>query len=222
MSPAPAAATPPAAAPSAPAVSGAPPAPGDALQAAEPGARGHPTAWWGMVILIMTEATLFGGLLSSYFFLRALNPTWPLGGIKPPDLGRISVFTAVLLGSSVPVFWAEAGIKRGKVGRLRAGLALSWVMGLAFFVNQVLEYRSLGFGPRTNAYGSLFYAITGLHGAHVALGLIISLVVQLKAWLGRLSARRHLTAQVFGLYWHFVDGVWVFVFSSLYLAAHVR
>jgi heme/copper-type cytochrome/quinol oxidase subunit 3 len=198
------------------------PPPDAAPQPAPPAARGHPTAWWGVVILILTEATLFGGLLSSYFFVRALNHTWPLGGIKAPDLGRISVFTVVLLGSSVPVFWAEAGIKRGNLRVLRAGLALSWVMGVAFFVNQVLEYRSLGFGPRTNAYGSLFYAITGLHGAHVVVGLLISLVVQLKAWLGRLSAERHLTAQVFGLYWHFVDGVWIFVFSSLYLSTHIR
>ena len=163
----------------------APPGKGTPLQPAPSSARGHPTAWWGMVILILTEATLFGGLLSSYFFLRALNHTWPLGGIKPPDLARISVFTAVLLGSSVPIFWAEAGIRRGNLRVLRAGLALSWVMGAAFFVNQVFEYRDLGFGPRTNAYGSLFYAITGLHGAHVVVGLMISLVVQLKAWLGR-------------------------------------
>jgi heme/copper-type cytochrome/quinol oxidase subunit 3 len=201
---------------------GAPPDAGVVPQPAERPARGHPTAWWGMVILILTEATLFGGLLSSYFFLRALNHTWPLGGIKAPELGRISIFTAVLLGSSVPIFWAEAGIKRGNLRRLRAGLALSWLMGAAFFVNQVFEYRGLGFGPRTNAYGSLFYAITGLHGAHVVVGLMISLVVQLKAWLGRLSAERHLTAQVFGLYWHFVDVVWIFVFSSLYLSVHLR
>ena len=205
-----------------PGVPGAPPGAGVRLQPAQRSARGHPTAWWGMVILILTEATLFGGLLSSYFFIRAINHTWPLGGIKAPDLHRISIFTGVLLGSSIPIFWAEAAIKRGNLRRLRVGLAVSWLMGAAFFVNQVLEYRSLGFGPRTNAYGSLFYAITGLHGAHVVIGLLISLVVQLKAGLGRLSAERHLTAQVFGLYWHFVDGVWVFVFASLYLSTHLH
>jgi heme/copper-type cytochrome/quinol oxidase subunit 3 len=205
-----------------PGAPGARPGAGVRLQPAQRSARGHPTAWWGMVILILTEATLFGGLLSSYFFIRAINHTWPLGGIKAPDLYRISIFTGVLLGSSIPIFWAEAAIKRGNLRRLRVGLAVSWLMGAAFFVNQVLEYRSLGFGPRTNAYGSLFYAITGLHGAHVVIGLLISLVVQLKAWLGRLSAERHLTAQVFGLYWHFVDGVWVFVFASLYLSTHLH
>jgi heme/copper-type cytochrome/quinol oxidase subunit 3 len=174
-----------------------------------------------MVLLITTEAMIFAGLIASYFFVRASSKGWPPGGIRPPDLARISVFTVVLLASSLPVFWAEAGIRHGSLVRLRAGLALSWVMGTAFFVNQVVEYRALEFRPTTNAYASLFWIITGLHGAHVVFGLLMSLVVQAKAWLGRISAERHLTAQVFGLYWHFVDVVWIFVFSSLYLSVHL-
>jgi len=175
-----------------------------------------------MVVLVMTEAMIFAGLLSAYFFTRSVSPRWPQGGIRPPELGAIVPFTVVLLASSVPIVWAEAGIERGRVSRLRAGMAASWVMGAAFLANQVVEYHALGFGIRDNAYASLFYGITGLHGIHVAVGLAMSLVVQAKAWLGRLSARRHLTFQVFAIYWHFVDGVWVFVFSSLYLSAHLR
>ena len=184
--------------------------------------RGRPRAWWGMVVLIMTEAMIFAGLLSAYFFTRSVSPRWPQGGIRPPALRTIVPFTVVLLASSAPIVWAETAIERGQVGRLRAGMAISWVMGAAFLANQVVEYHALGFGIRDNAYASLFYGITGLHGIHVAVGLAMSLVVQAKAWLGRLSSRRHLTFQVFALYWHFVDAVWVFVFSSLYLSAHIR
>jgi cytochrome c oxidase subunit 3 len=105
---------------------------------------------------------------------------------------------------------------------VRAMLALSFVLGAVFLANQLDEYRTLGFGVRDNAYASLFYVITGLHGLHVAVGLLISVVVQMKAWMNKVSSQRHLTVSVFGLYWHFVDGVWIFVFSSLYLSTHIR
>jgi heme/copper-type cytochrome/quinol oxidase subunit 3 len=180
------------------------------------------TAWWGMMSLIATEAMIFAGLLGSYFFVRASAKEWPLGGIDAPELGRIAVFTVVLLASSAPIFWAEAGVRRGRLGQLRIGLLLSFLLGAVFLVNQALEYRELTFGLRDNAYGSLFYGITGLHGLHVLIGLLMSLIVQIKAWTGRITPERHVTLQVFAMYWHFVDVVWIFVFSSLYLSPHLR
>ena len=194
----------------------APPAPSPA-----PPRHGRSTAWWGMLLTIATEAMIFGGLLSSYFFIRATSKEWPPHGIEPPELSRIILFTVILLGSSFPVIYAEHAIKRGNIRGLRVGLAMAFVMGLIFISNQGLEYRDLTFGWRDNAYGSLFYLITGLHGAHVVAGLLMSLVVQIKAWTGRFSAKRHRTVQVFGMYWHFVDIIWIFVFSSLYLSAHI-
>ena len=101
--------------------------------------------WWGMVLLIVTEAMIFAALLSASFFVRANSPTWPQAGIEPPELGRIGVFTLVLLASSVPLLWGEAAIRRGQVGRLRIGLAVSWLLGAVFVVNQVLEFRDLPF-----------------------------------------------------------------------------
>jgi len=94
-------------------------------------------------------------------------------------------------------------------------------MGAAFFVNQLFEYRALHFGIRSTVYGSLFYGITGLHGAHLVIGLVMNTVVQLKAWLGKFSEKHHVTVEVVSLYWHFVDGVWILVFSSLYLSPHI-
>ncbi|HEY4332981.1 MAG TPA: cytochrome c oxidase subunit 3 [Ilumatobacteraceae bacterium] len=182
----------------------------------------RPPGYWGMVVLIATEASIFGALLSAYFFTRASSPTWPQGGIAPPELGRITFFTVVLLASSVPLFYAEAAIRRGRVGALRIGLAISFVLGVAFVVNQVIEFHDLGFSAKDNAYASLFVVITGLHGLHLIAGLLISVVVQLKAGLGWFDRGRHLTVTVFCLYWHFVDVVWIFVYASLYLSAHVR
>ena len=94
-------------------------------------------------------------------------------------------------------------------------------MGAAFLANQVFEFRGLEFGLDENAYASLFIVTTGLHGLHVLAGLLMSVVVQLKARLGQFDENRHLTVSIFTLYWHFVDVVWIFVFSSLYLSAHL-
>jgi heme/copper-type cytochrome/quinol oxidase subunit 3 len=187
-----------------------------------PASRGYDRGFWGMAMVIATEGVIFLGLVSSYFFLWASSPRWPQGGIEPPDLPRILIFTPILLLSSVPVFWAEAAIRKGNVRQLRIGLFIAFVMGAAFLVNQVLEYRELTFGWRDNAYTSIFYTTTGLHGLHVLVGLLISVVVQLKAALGRYTPERHVNVQVFSLYWHFVDAVWIVVFTSLYLAPHWR
>jgi cytochrome c oxidase subunit 3 len=183
---------------------------------------GYDRGFWGIAMVIATEAVIFLGLVSSYFFLWASSKHWPQGGIERPELFRLWIFTPVLLLSSVPVFWAEWAIRRGKVMQLRIGLFIAFLMGLAFLVNQLIEYRELTFGWRDNAYASVFYTTTGLHGLHVFVGLLISLVVQIKAALGRYTAERHTNVQVFSLYWHFVDGVWIVVFSSLYLAPHFR
>lgn len=181
----------------------------------------RPHGYWGMVILIVTEATVFLGLLSAYFFVRASSKTWPQGGIRPPELSRISLFTVVLLASSLPLVWGEVAIRRGRTRQLQAALLLSFVMGLAFVANQVVEFATLEFRASDNAYASLFIVITGLHGLHLVVGLLMSVVVQTKAALGWFDADRHLTVTVFGLYWHFVDVVWIVVFSSLYLSAHL-
>ena len=184
---------------------------------------GRSTAWWGMVVLIMTEATIFASLLASYFFLQAASKEWPLDGIEAPPLEKISVMTVVLLGSSGPMFWAEHGIRKGKVGQLKAGLIMVIVMGLSFFAFLTLyEYPELTFGIQDNAYASIFYTTTSFHGLHVFGGLVMLSVVLIKAFQGKFSAERHVTVQVVGMYWHFVDAVWIFVFSSLYLSAHLK
>jgi heme/copper-type cytochrome/quinol oxidase subunit 3 len=184
--------------------------------------RSYSTAWWGMVMLITTEAMIFGLLLSSYFFLRASSKQWPLGGIEVPKLQLAGIFSLVLWGSSVPIFWAEAAIKRGDVRRLRIGLLISFVMGAAFLGFTFHDFDELTFGWRTNAYGSIFYVIVGLHAFHVFVGLLMSVVVQIKAAQGKITAARHTTAEVFSLYWHFVDVVWLFVFPALFLSPHIR
>jgi heme/copper-type cytochrome/quinol oxidase subunit 3 len=181
--------------------------------------------WWGMVGLIATEAMLFGALVASYFYLRFVSgPEWPPGDIPKPDLTLPLIMTAILWSSSIPVHLADTGIRKGKVTRLKVCLGLGFVLGATFLALQLaIEYpESLHeFTPQTNAYGSLFYGLTGLHGAHVAVGLLFNLWVQFRAWRGAFDNHRHVTVQNFTMYWHFVDAVWAAVLFTIYLSPHL-
>jgi heme/copper-type cytochrome/quinol oxidase subunit 3 len=180
------------------------------------GAGKSAPGWWGMVLLIATEASLFVYLLFSYFYLGSMaRGSWPPPG--PPELRLALPNTTILLLSSATVWWAESGIVRGGQRRLRLGLVLTLALGVAFLTIQMVEYRQQRFTPATSAYGSLFFTITGFHSAHVAVGLLMIAVVAVRARLGHFSARRHLAVTNVSWYWHFVDAVWLVVFTSLYL-----
>jgi heme/copper-type cytochrome/quinol oxidase subunit 3 len=173
--------------------------------------------WWGMILLIITEASLFAYLLFSYFYLGSMQAAWPLPPHGDPDLTLALPNTVILLASSGTMWWGERGIERGTQGRLRLGMLLTLILGVVFLVIQGIEYSHQRFTPATDAYGSLFFTITGFHGAHVAVGLLMNVVVQIWAWRGHFTADRHLAVSAAALYWHFVDVVWLFVFASLYI-----
>lgn len=182
-------------------------------------------AWWGMVWLIATEATLFAALIASYFYLRFRSgPEWPPGGIEAPTLELPLIMSAILLASSIPVHFAESAIKKGRQRGLRLGLLAGFVLGAVFLaMTLVIEWpeKLHEFTPSTNVYGSLYFTITGFHLAHVFVGLVMSLWTQVRAWQGAFGAESHVTVQNFTMYWHFVDVVWVFVFVTIYLSPNL-
>ncbi|MGH2703574.1 MAG: cytochrome c oxidase subunit 3 [Actinomycetota bacterium] len=179
-------------------------------------------AWWGMVWLIATEATLFAALLATYFYLRfKAGPVWPPEGIDTPGLALPLIMSAILLSSSIPVHYADAGVRDGSQRRLRAGLAVGFLLGAIFLgLTWGAEWpeKLHEFTPTTNSYGSLFFTITGFHSLHLVVGLAFSFWTQVRAWRGAFDQERHLTVQLFAMYWHFVDVVWVFVLATIYLS----
>jgi cytochrome c oxidase subunit III len=194
--------------------------PGELLPARYGGARAF--GWWGMVWLIATEATLFALLIASYFYLRfRFGPPWPPDGIENPKLGLPLLMTVVLWSSSPCVHLAERGIRAGSQRRLRLGLAAGWVLGATFLVlTFAVEWPTTlkEFGPTTNAYGSMFFTITGFHAAHVVVGLLMSAWVQVWAARGLYDRERHLSVENFAMYWQFVDAVWAFVLLAVYIS----
>lgn len=179
---------------------------------------GRSLGWWGMVWTIATEGVLFGLLLFAYFFIRANSPRWPQGDIAEPELALSAVQTAILLGSSIPAHIAHRAAQRGDRRATARGLAAAWVMGATFLVMHGYELRAelSEFRADDNAYATLWYSITNLHALHLCVGLVIFAFLFLRT-LSRQEPQGE-RVEVGILYWHFVDVVWVFVYSSLYLS----
>jgi cytochrome c oxidase subunit 3 len=113
--------------------------------------------------------------------------------------------------------WALQAIKRGNRAGLQAGLSLTFLLGLTFLLTQISEYARIGFAPYTDAFGTVFFCLTGLHGAHVFVGLTLLAMVTVRAFRGHFSAAEHRGVEVPGIYWHFVDIMWIIVYSTVYV-----
>ena len=171
----------------------------------------------GMLLFIISEVMVFGAFFTAYFFIRVVdaNP-WPAAGTELPKI--IAGFnTAVLLSSSVTIHWALESAKRGNRFGLKAGMLTTFFLGCTFLFVQINEYVHIGFAPHDSAQASVFYALTGLHGAHVFIGLVMLLVVTIRAFRGHYTAENHQGMEVPGIYWHFVDIMWLVVYFTVYI-----
>lgn len=178
-------------------------------------------AWWAMLVLIINEAVIFSALIASYFYLRINSPTWPQDNISRPELIIPIILTVLLVSSSFFMQWGQASIKQDKVGRTRLAFLIAFLLAAGFLALQIYEYSRSEFLPQTNAYGSLFFTITGIHGLHVLIAALMNIFIQARAGMGHFSARRHVAVENVVLYWHFVDLVWLVVFSTVYISPYL-
>jgi cytochrome c oxidase subunit 3 len=172
----------------------------------------------GMLLFIISEVMLFGAFFTAYFFIRVVADSgwFPMDGKDLPKL-IAGVNTAVLVSSSFTMHWALEGARRGNRRAMQVGLLTTAALGLTFLSVQVNEYVHIGFAPHDNAQGTIFYGLTGLHGAHVAVGLTLLVFATLRAFRGHFTPKEHRGVEVPGIYWHFVDVMWIVVYSSVYL-----
>ena len=173
----------------------------------------------GMLLFIISEVMLFGAFFTAYFFLRVVaNDPWPAPGTHLPKLVA-GVNTAVLVSSSFTIHWALESARRGNRRGMQLGLMTTWLLGATFLFIQINEYVHIGFSARDGAFGSIFYGLTGLHGAHVFVGLCLLSFANIRAWRGHFgpNPKDHLGVEVPGIYWHFVDVMWIIVFTTVYI-----
>jgi heme/copper-type cytochrome/quinol oxidase subunit 3 len=187
-------------------------------QQATPAGAQRDLARWGMLLFLINEGMLFASLIASYFFLATANSSWPPAGVAKPTLELPLIMTVALTSSSVVLVAAERALKAGRRTAYGAGVLTAIGLGMVFVGLQAKEYidKLRVIGPTQHAYGSMFYTITGLHGTHVVFGMLFlawALRRQVKGATADSPALKNAS-----LYWHFVDGVWLVILTSLYLS----
>jgi cytochrome c oxidase subunit 3 len=171
----------------------------------------------GMFLFIASEIMLFGSFFTAYFFVRVVNGVpWPTPPYELPVFVA-GINTIILVTSSFTMHWALQSIKRGNRAGLQAGLTLTFLLGLTFLLTQLLEYSRVGFTPHTDAFGTIFFSLTGLHGAHVFVGLTLLLAATIRAFRGHYTPEEHHGVEIPGIYWHFVDVMWIVVYTTVYI-----
>jgi cytochrome c oxidase subunit 3/cytochrome o ubiquinol oxidase subunit 3 len=180
---------------------------------------GLPNLKLAMWIFLASDCLLFGALISSYVLYRGASVTGPY----PSDVFDIpytSVSSFVLLASSLTMVLALSAIQRGDVARLRIWLLATALLGLTFIGGQVYEFTTFyheGLKLSTNLFGTTFYVLTGFHGTHVGIGIVMLLTLLALSFTGRITQEKSETVELVGLYWHFVDIVWIIIFTVVYL-----
>jgi cytochrome c oxidase subunit 3 len=193
---------------------------GEPELAVDHGGSGMPTALVGMLLFIASEIMFFGGLFATYFNARAsVGPgAWgPPEGAHELDLPLAAVLTAILVASSFTMQFGVWAIRRGDSGKLKLWTGITLALGVLFLAGQLYDYSQLGFGISDGVFGTTFYTLTGFHGAHVFGGAVGLTIVLARAMRGQFSARNHVAVEAVSMYWHFVDVVWIGVFTTIYL-----
>ncbi len=174
---------------------------------------------FGMWVFLVSEIMFFTGLIGSYLVLRLGSDNWP----NPWDtlnVPLLTINTTILLTSSLTMVLAVSSIQRGDVSATAKNLLWTALLGLVFLIVKVVDYIHMihnGFTVSSNLFGSCYYLLTGFHGLHVLSGVILMIYLFVKTRRGQFSANNYVRIESSGLYWHFIDAVWVILFAFLCL-----
>ena len=168
----------------------------------------RPNGWWGIAVFVATEATLFGTLVGTYFFLRFDSAKWPPPGVPEPKLTLPIVLTGVLVATSIPVQLAVRAASRGRLGAARTALLLAAVVQAGYLAMQLhlFVHDSHEFPPSGSAYSSIYFTMLGTHDLHVLVGILLSLFILLRTASG-LTEYRMTGLRATAFYWHFVNAL---------------
>ena len=172
---------------------------------------------FGLALFLVADGMTFAGLFAAYLTFRAVNPL-PAGGVYELEMLLPTINTALLIASSFTFHRAGKELRHGQGANCRLWLLITAALGAVFLAGQMKEYFSLPFGLTSNLFASTFYVLTGFHGLHVTLGVMLILIVWWQTRQGgSLNQANHFGLEAAELYWHFVDGIWVVLFGIIYL-----
>lgn len=171
----------------------------------------------GLMTFLASESLMFFGIFTAYLIYRSTAEVWPPEGTEV-ELFLPAINTIILVSSSFVIHMGDLAIKKGEVQKMRLWYAATIVMGLVFLGGQVYEYTELGYGLSTNVFSSCFYVMTGFHGLHVFVGVLMMCGVLWRSRRpGHYSATKHTGVEMTEIYWHFVDIIWIILFVLLYI-----
>lgn len=171
---------------------------------------------FGTILFLASELLFFGGLFGAYFALRAQTSPWPPEGVEL-DTVLATIATATLVLSSVTFHLGLVAGRRGRLGATRVWVIVTLLLGVVFLSLQIVDWVSLPFEVSSHAYGTMYYAMTGMHGLHVLAGLLLMIVVLIRLAQGAYREGHVDGLHAVGYYWHFVDVVWVALFTVLFV-----
>lgn len=173
---------------------------------------------FGVLVFLIAESMIFLGLFAAYLTFRLVAPSWPPEGTPELELLLPGINTLILISSSFVIHQADTAVKKNDVAGLQRWFIATAVMGAIFLAGQVYEYTHLEFGLTNNLFGSTFYVLTGFHGLHVFVGILLMFAVLWRSRKqGHYSHDSHFGVEATELYWHFVDVIWIILFTLLYL-----
>ena len=176
----------------------------------------------GFLLFLVSDVVLFSSFIFAYLYLRNTLPAWPPPGINRLDVGFAAFNSVVLFGSGVTMHYALESWKHGKFARYANFLIATIVLGAAFLAGQGYEYTNLYMREHVSwsgsgAFGASFFTLTGMHGFHVFVGVCYLTVLLLQSCAGVYTKEKYFGLTAVTLYWHFVDVIWVVLFSIFYL-----
>ncbi|MDF5720291.1 MAG: heme-copper oxidase subunit III [Rhizonema sp. PD37] len=178
----------------------------------------HGKSMFGFTVFLLSESIIFLSFFLTYVTLRLLNPHWLPPGVKGPELSTyVIINSVVLVSSSFVIQIAEGALKHHNLKKFRLLWLTTSAMGVFFLVGEVKEWLGLDFGLSTGQIGGTFYLLTGFHGLHVFTGIVLQVIMLIRSFLPNNYEKSHFGVSATTLFWHFVDVIWVVLFSLVYL-----
>ncbi|MEH2311760.1 MAG: heme-copper oxidase subunit III [Nostoc sp.] len=178
----------------------------------------HGKGMFGFTVFLLSESIIFLSFIFTYVVLRLTTNKWLPPGISGPELSTaVIINTVVLLSSSFVIQPAENALKRNQLKKFRWLWLMTIAMGTYFLIGLLIEWKNLDFKITTGLVGSTFYLLTGFHGLHVLAGVVLQIIMLIRSFIPGNYNKTHFGTSATTLFWHFVDVVWVLLFSLIYL-----